>query len=220
MDSPRVMTYRSLTREGTYEEVIQKSRFIGYAAPARTQEDALAYISSIHERHPEASSICHGYVCGTVQRFFDGHEPVGGMPVLDALRKRGIVAAAAVVVRYFGGVKLGMGGLARAFGGVAVRAVEEALPSVYVLSRRYELTYPYELQGKMDYFLKRAPIRLEEIAYRQDVTVRLTVEDRRAEAFLAQAGEIAAGALLAEAMEGIYLPETLFLPGEDAPEPR
>jgi len=129
MASEKPLGYCALEREGVYEETINKSRFIGYASPALEEEDALSYLQEIQKRHPDASCICHAYVSGlsgAIQRFYDGHEPVGGMPILDAIRKRGVTGSVCAVVRYFGGVKLGMGGLARAFGNVAIAAVDAA----------------------------------------------------------------------------------------------
>lgn len=203
------LTYCALEREGIYEETINKSRFIGYASPALEEEDALSYLAEIARRHPDASCICHGYVSGlsgALQRFYDGHEPVGGMPILDAIRKRGVTGSVCAVVRYFGGVKLGMGGLARAFGNVAIAAVDAANPCQYELCSEYELTYPYELQGKLEYLLKHLPVRIGNFSYAQDVSVKLTIDYRREEDILSQAENACAGALIYEKIGELYLP--------------
>jgi len=209
MASEKPLGYCALEREGVYEETINKSRFIGYASPALEEEDALSYLQEIQKRHPDASCICHAYVSGlsgAIQRFYDGHEPVGGMPILDAIRKRGVTGSVCAVVRYFGGVKLGMGGLARAFGNVAIAAVDAAHPCNYELCYTYELTYPYELQGKLEYLLKHLPVRIGSFSYAQDVSVQLTVDYRREEEILQQAENACAGALIYEKLGELYLP--------------
>lgn len=209
MADAHTLTYCALEREGVYEETINKSRFIGYASPALEEEDALAYIARVHDLHPDASCICHAYVSGlsgAVQRFYDGHEPVGGMPILDAIRKRGVTGSVCAVVRYFGGIKLGMGGLARAFGNVAIAAVDRAHPCNYELCSVYELTFPYELQGKLDYLLRHLPVRMGETRFAQDVSLRMTVDYRREAEILAQAENACAAALLTEKIGEVYLP--------------
>ncbi len=207
--SVNITEYCALEREGIYEETIQKSRFIGYASPALEEKDALAYLDRIHALHPDASCICHAYVSGlsgAVQRFYDGHEPVGGMPILDAIRKRGVTGSVCAVVRYFGGIKLGMGGLARAFGNVAIAAVDRAHPCRYELCSVYELTFPYEIQGKLDYLLSHLPVRMGETRFSQDVSLSITVDLRREKDVLAQAENACAGALLIEKTGEVYLP--------------
>jgi putative IMPACT (imprinted ancient) family translation regulator len=108
-----------------------------------------------------------------VQKFYDGHEPVGGMPILEVMKMKGITAVCCAVVRYFGGVKLGVGGLARAFSGAAAAAINLAQPCEYVLSRRYELTVDYTYQGKLDYMLGNSHFETGETHYAEKIRMEV-----------------------------------------------
>ncbi len=180
MIKKEITSYKSVKEQSETEEfVINKSRFIGYAASAMTEEEAKAFISHVHELHPEAACICHGYVCGMsgqIQRFEDGHEPVGGMPILEAIKMKGLTATACAVVRYFGGVKLGVGGLARAFTGAAVKAIDMAKPCVYELSEKYLMEYDYTYQGKIEYMLGNTHYILGKTQYTEKLSTEITVK--------------------------------------------
>jgi uncharacterized YigZ family protein len=169
MDKKELISYKSVKSESETEEiVITKSRFIGYASHTMTENDAKNFIESVSEKHPEASCICHAYICGMsgqIQRFHDGHEPVGGMPILEVMKMKDLTAITCAVVRYFGGVKLGVGGLARAFSNTAVKAIESAKPCTYHLSEIYQLSFDYTYQGKIEYALTNSEHKYGNINY-------------------------------------------------------
>lgn len=106
-----------------YQEVIQRSRFLAKAAPAASEEEAWAFLQA--HREPQATHNCYAYKIGPIYRFSDDGEPTGtaGKPILHAIEAQGLDGVAVLVVRYFGGVKLGAGGLVRAYGGVAAEAL-------------------------------------------------------------------------------------------------
>ncbi len=200
-------TYFTVRQEGRTETVINKSRFIGIAAPAFYEEEARARIQAVTEEFSDASSLCWGYVCGLsgqLQRFYDDHEPVGGMPILNAIRMRGLIGCVCVVVRYFGGIKLGMGGLARAFGSAAISAIEAADPGLAEKSLRYHVTYDYGFHGKMDYFLGHSEYRQEKTEFRMDVTQTVLVREKKRADFEQQINDLTDGAVLAEVIEEFY----------------
>ncbi|AFV75943.1 hypothetical protein Theos_0887 [Thermus oshimai JL-2] len=116
----------TLAEPVVYEEVIGKSRFIAKAAPVASEEEALAFLEWASER--EATHNPYAYRIGPLYRFSDDGEPSGtaGRPILHAIEAQGLDRVAVVVVRYFGGVKLGAGGLVRAYGGVAAEALRRA----------------------------------------------------------------------------------------------
>ena len=156
---------------------------------------------------PDASSLCYGYVCGAsgqLQRFYDDHEPVGGMPILDAIRKRGLIGCGCAVVRYFGGIKLGAGGLARAFGSAAIAAIDAAQPGLAEKSLRYQVVFDYSLQGKMEYELAHSPHRLEQVEFGMDVTMTVLVRAADRAAFEGLVGNITNGQALYEVTEEIF----------------
>ncbi len=177
MDKKIIISYKSVKHKSETDEiVINKSRFIGYATHAMTEDDAKEFISQVSAWHPEASCICGAYVCGmsgNVQKFFDGHEPVGGMPILEVIKMKGMTAVCCAVVRYFGGVKLGVGGLARAFSNTASKAVELAQPCEYVLSKILVLTYDYTYQGKLEYMLNNSTFETGAVEYGEKISLEL-----------------------------------------------
>jgi uncharacterized YigZ family protein len=177
MDEKVITSYKSVKRASETDEiVINKSRFIGYAMHTMTEDDAKRFLAKVGERHPEASCICHAYICGmtqNVQKFYDGHEPVGGMPILEVMKMKGLTAVTCAVVRYFGGVKLGVGGLARAFGGAAVKAIDMAQTCEYVLSRKYKLTVDYTYQGKLEYMLGNSHFETGTTSYTDKISMEI-----------------------------------------------
>ena len=122
--------YLSLGREGRGEHEEKKSRFLGFACPVCSEEEAIAYLKKIKSAYPDARHHVYGYVlrAQNTVRYSDDREPQGtaGMPVLDTLRKKNLYDAIIVVVRYFGGTLLGTGGLVRAYGAAASDAVSDA----------------------------------------------------------------------------------------------
>ena len=112
--------YKTLRAPGQDEFIVQKSRFIGCGSPVADEASALVFLAGIRARYKDASHHCYAYIVGRnagIMRYSDDGEPGGtaGMPILGVMRARGLVDCAVVVVRYFGGVLLGAGGLTRAY---------------------------------------------------------------------------------------------------------
>ena len=125
-ENPKVPAMFALTREAHFEEEIKKSRFIGKATQVASSQEALAYLEQIREAR--ATHHCWAYRIGQQYRFSDDGEPSGtaGKPILNAIEKQNIDKVMVVVIRYFGGIKLGAGGLARAYGGCAAKCLQRA----------------------------------------------------------------------------------------------
>ena len=112
--------YLSVYGEHSCEQVIEKSRFITFAAHTEGEEEAKAFLARVRSLHPQATHVCYAYVAdavGNEQRFSDAGEPQGtaGMPILGVLKAKKLRQTTVAVVRYFGGIKLGAGGLTRAY---------------------------------------------------------------------------------------------------------
>ncbi len=125
------MPYLSVQRSASFETVIEKSRFIGYASHAESEEEARAFLARLKAEHPLATHICFAFVAdrlGNVVRFSDDGEPQGtaGMPILGAIRAQKLFETVVAVVRYFGGIKLGAGGLTRAYASSANSVISSA----------------------------------------------------------------------------------------------
>ncbi len=102
------------------EKTIEKSRFLTYSAHAEGEEEARAFIADVRKKHSLATHVCYAFIAdkaGNLQRFSDDGEPQGtaGVPILEVLKAKGLIESVVCVVRYFGGVKLGAGGLVRAY---------------------------------------------------------------------------------------------------------
>lgn len=141
--------YRTLRQSASDEFIINKSRFIGYAAPCETEAEALAFLQSIRTKHKDATHNCYAYIIGQnagIMRYSDDGEPGGtaGLPMMEVLKHQGVVNCCCVVTRYFGGVLLGTGGLVRAYTQSTQAGIDAA--QLVVVSRcvdlRIRIAYP------------------------------------------------------------------------------
>lgn len=177
------------------EQLVQKSRFIARAAPATTPEEALAFLERVRE--PEATHNCWAYQIGLLYRFSDDGEPGGtaGQPILRAIQAQGLDRVMVVVTRYFGGVKLGAGGLARAYGGIAAECLRQAPKREIVPRLRLRLEAPFGLSGQIYALLERWKLARESEGYTEaGLVVELVLEEARLEAFRAALRDASRGA--------------------------
>jgi uncharacterized YigZ family protein len=153
--------FRTLAGRGDAETRIQRSRFLAEAGPAADAESARAFVADLAARHHGCRHVCHawrlGVGAGLTELRSDGGEPAGtaGEPILAAIRQAGVTDAVVAVARYFGGVKLGTGGLARAYGEAAALALTAAPRREIRLGRRYRLDFPYAHQKTLAHLLQR-----------------------------------------------------------------
>ncbi len=150
--------YRTVRREGLSELTVKGSRFIGICRPIATEADALELQDDARRLYPDARHYVHAWRLDApvmLQRFSDDGEPrgTGGRQLLDALLAEGIDRAALLVVRYFGGVLLGTGGLSRAYAGAAREALAAAEPVSFLRSETFWLETDYavfhQLEGRL-----------------------------------------------------------------------
>ncbi|MFD9571675.1 YigZ family protein [Streptomyces sp. NPDC059982] len=190
--------YVTVAREGTHETEINRSRFLCSLAPAATEREAQEFVARVRKEHPTASHNCYAYVIGadaSVQKASDDGEPGGtaGVPMLQMLTRRDIRYAVAVVTRYYGGVKLGAGGLIRAYGGV----VGEALDALGTVTRhRYRLatvTVDHQRAGKTQNDLRSTGRPVLDVRYGEAVTLQIGLPEAEVESFRAWLADITAG---------------------------
>ncbi|WP_432250290.1 YigZ family protein [Streptomyces sanyensis] len=190
--------YRTVAREGVHESEINRSRFLCALAPAATEEEAQAFVARIRREHPTATHNCYAYVVGadaSVQKASDDGEPGGtaGVPMLQMLLRREVRYTAAVVTRYYGGVKLGAGGLIRAYGG----AVGEALDALGTVTRRrfriLAVTVDHQRAGKLENDLRATGRTVREVAYGDAVRIEIGLPDSEVGAFAAWLADATAG---------------------------
>lgn len=149
----------SVFKEHRIEKVIEKSRFIATCAHAEGEEEARAFIARIRAEFSDATHNCFAFVAdktGNLLRFSDDGEPQGtaGQPMLEVLKKKGIFMTAAVVTRYFGGVKLGAGGLVSAYTRAVAETVENAKIVNNVVGVSLEIKCGYEMYNALLQALK------------------------------------------------------------------
>ncbi len=181
--------YKTLKASASDEFIINKSRFIGYASPAQTEEEALAFLKSIREKHKDATHNCYAYVIGQnagIMRYSDDGEPGGtaGLPIMEVLKAQGVVNCCVVVTRYFGGVLLGAGGLVRAYTQGCVVALKAAQVVVMEPSQQYLCEVSYALWDKVQYTLKSLPVQLLGSEFTTAVAFTLLVREKDAQQVL------------------------------------
>ncbi len=184
-------TYRTVEQLGQDEVVIEKSTFIGYARPVENEEEALAFIQEIKKKHRDATHNVPAYVLGEhneVQRCNDDGEPSGtaGVPVLEVLKKENVRNVAIVVTRYFGGIKLGTGGLVRAYTKGAKVALESAKIITRVLYQTVIISVDYTLLGSLQNQLKLKQYGIRDVVYEDVVHLHVWVEEEDVPNFKAQ----------------------------------
>ena len=181
--------YKTLLTRASDEFIINESRFIGYGAPAASEEEALGFLADVRSAHKDASHHCYAYIIGAnmgVMRYSDDGEPGGtaGMPIIEVMKARQVTNACVVVVRYFGGVLLGAGGLTRAYSQGAATAINAAGVGEVSPTRRYLMEVPYPMLGRVEYLLKSLPVIVEDKQFSDAIVMTLIVRARDDEAFL------------------------------------
>ncbi|MBS4743086.1 YigZ family protein [Bacillus safensis] len=202
--------YLTVKSRGEHEIVIEKSRFICHIQRAVSEEEAQAFIQSIKKQHWNATHNCSAYLIGEhdlIQKANDDGEPSGtaGVPMLEVLKKRKLKDTVVVVTRYFGGIKLGAGGLIRAYG----KSVSEAINHVGMveccLMRTMHTTIDYTWLGKVENELRASSFQLKEIHYAEDVIFETYVEETQTEQFIEWMTELTNGKSVTKEGELIYL---------------
>ena len=181
-------SYMTAGSSASAELLIQKSRFIGFAARAESEQQALDFINSIKEQHRSANHNCSAYMLGetdSIQKANDDGEPSGtaGVPILEVLKKKHLKDTVIVVTRYFGGVKLGSGGLIRAYG----KAASQALAASGIVERRLhslmQVSIDYTWLGKVENEVRQSNYPLKDIEYTDGVNLYVHVPIAEEEKF-------------------------------------
>jgi uncharacterized YigZ family protein len=181
--------YNTVKGYGENEINIERSRFITYVNRVETEEEAQEFIASIKKKHHDANHNCSAYMIGEqnlIQKANDDGEPSGtaGVPMLEVLKKRDLKDTVVVVTRYFGGIKLGAGGLIRAYG----RATSEGLNATGIVERRLmrvmKTKIDYTWLGKVENEVRSSHYQLKDIHYLDAVEVEVYVEEASKDQFV------------------------------------
>ena len=205
--------YKTTAENGTASYEIQKSRFIAYTSHVETEAEARDFVTAIKKKHFDARHNCSAWVLGadsSQQKSNDDGEPGGtaGNPMLEAIKQHGLTNVVVVVTRYFGGIKLGAGGLIRAYSHTASLGLE-ATPCLEVKPFcLMEAEMDYSLLGTVENWIRNEELRTGETAYLDKVTVRLLVEPADCEAISTELTNLTA----AQCKITIHQPEYMSLP--------
>lgn len=190
--------YLTVKEDGQSEIEIKKSRFICSFKRVTTEEDAKTFIQAVKKEHWKANHNCSAFVIGDkseIQRSSDDGEPSGtaGIPMLEVLKKNELINVVAVVTRYFGGIKLGAGGLIRAY----TQAVSHGLTEVGIvegtLQQELAVAITYPQLGKLENFLELQQVTVKETRYTDQVIVVCMVDETDISQFKATVTELLNG---------------------------
>ena len=182
------MAYITIARGGRDEFTVERSRFIGTAARAESEEAARGFVAAIKKEFHDARHSAAAWVIGEGEsaqkvRSSDDGEPGGtaGMPILTVLRTHHVMNAVIVVTRYFGGIKLGTGGLTRAYGeGAKIALAASRLVRVDVLPRLI-VTVDYPLLAPLEAYFRQKNIRVAQTDYAENVKISVLIEENNLE---------------------------------------
>jgi len=197
------MSYFTIKDESMAEFVEKKSTFIGHGKRVESEEEAKEFIQKIKGMHKEARHNVYAYMIGQnrgIQRYSDDGEPqgTGGIPMLEVLKKNNITDVIVVVTRYFGGVLLGTGGLARAYSKGTSLAIKEAGIVEKVNGICLEMVIEYDLLGKLQYLCAQENVHIENIEYTDKVKIKILCELSNLEKLKSQITGVTSGKALFE----------------------
>lgn len=174
--------YLTIASNTTYEQTIKKSRFICSIARVSSEEEAQQFIASIQTANKKATHNCFAYMIGDndqIQRESDNGEPSGtaGIPILESLKLAKIHNVVAVVTRYFGGIKLGAGGLIRAYSNTTTEAIHQAGLVQRIKQEILKITVTYDLHDPLLYYLKENNLEVADEEYGVNVETSIYVNE-------------------------------------------
>ncbi len=181
------------------ETRVKDSRFIAWLTPAQSRAQAEELLAGREQEFSDATHNCYAYRLGLAEQLLayanDAHEPAGsaGRPILQVLEARKLTNVLAVVTRYFGGTKLGVGGLMRAYSGALQAAVETATLLPIIRTTSFQLTYQYADSAHVESVLRKFEARIVANDFGLEVQRHVEVHAEHAEAFMFELNERCAG---------------------------
>lgn len=165
----------SIKEEIVNELIINKSRFIGILKKIKTEKEVAIILKELKNKYKEATHYCYAYIIDNTKRFHDDNEPSGtaGLPILEVLTKNNLNYLLCVVIRYFGGVKLGTGGLIRAYTKTTSEALKLAKIVPLIKGQVIKIKFDYPDIKVVDYILKESQIT--EKIFKADITYIIKV---------------------------------------------
>lgn len=201
--------YLTIKKNGEATIEIKKSEFICSLARTETEE-ARAFIDEIKTKHRKATHNCFAYMIGLndeIQRESDNGEPSGtaGVPILEVLKNLELHNVTAVVTRYFGGIKLGAGGLIRAYSNATSNAIEHVGVVRKVVQTELSLKVSYSAWGKLQNYLENNQVNVSDTVFMTDVTAVVYVDTPEVESFTATIVDLMNGQVEVEEGQEKYI---------------
>ena len=195
-DNPRMPF--SIATPAHHELVIKKSRFIACVETVAGREQAQARVAQLKAEHPDAAHVCWALLAGGQSAANDDGEPSGtaGRPMLEVLRHQELEGVMASVVRYFGGVKLGAGGLVRAYTDAVAQALLSAEKVALIKQTLLACSVPYALEGLVRREVELAQAQLQEVTHGSLVSLRFALPETQAAALVERLSESGRGQLV------------------------
>ncbi|MFA9441586.1 YigZ family protein [Uliginosibacterium sp. sgz301328] len=180
------------------ELLIKKSRFIGCVQPVADRPSAQKIVAGLWKEHPTASHVCWALLAGGQSAAVDDGEPSGtaGRPMLDVLRHQDLEGVLATVIRYYGGIMLGAGGLVRAYTDSVAQALRGAQKIAIVRLRKLRCEAPYAFEGTVRRAIEAAGATLSAVEHGQRVSLTMTIADDVADQFVGRLNELGHGAII------------------------
>lgn len=202
--------YKTVLEYGEAEETINKSKFIGYAKPVTSEEEAVQFIEEVKKKHWNATHNVPVYLVGDnneTQRYSDDGEPSGtaGVPILEMLKKEEIKNVVIVVTRYYGGIKLGTGGLVRAYTSAAKLAIKEAKVVEKVINNQYLIRIDYTLHGKIQNELINGEYIIKDTIYDDKVNIYVYCKPHESHRLVSKITDISSGKADIQEKDEVYL---------------
>ena len=193
------------------EKTIEKSRFLTYCAHVESEEEARAFLSDVRSNHTLATHVCYAFIAdktGNLQRFSDDGEPQGtaGVPMLEVLKAKKLFETAVAVVRYFGGVKLGAGGLVRAYSSCTAENLDGADVRSLEKCAEYKIDVDYTGVDRLQKYLSTHTCSLLSTDYGEKVRFLIAVKKTEEKDFLDGLVDVMQGRVETERGKEYYAP--------------
>lgn len=201
--------YKTISKISECMIVEKKSKFIASVFPVDNEPLALEYLSKVKSKYPDATHHVYAYIIdeNNIFRYSDDGEPSGtaGMPVLDTIRKEGIVDCLVVVTRYFGGTLLGTGGLVHAYGASAKEGLLKSEIITRCLCNIVSVRVDYSLSGKIQYKAASENYIVEDTIYGEDVEFLICIKPEETQRFIKDIADLTNGKAVMEITDNKYI---------------
>jgi uncharacterized YigZ family protein len=180
----------SINKPGIHEEIIKKSRFISEVISLSSESGVIQHLRQLHGQHPHANHIVYAYKIitekGIISRFHDAGEPSGtaGKPVYQHIEGKNLINVLITVIRYFGGIKLGAGGLTRAYSNTAKKALESVEIVPFTEYKTIRLRVDYKDIQMVKYHLKKFDGKILQQAFSENVDLTISLPDKNLISFM------------------------------------